>query len=223
MAASPQSEEPKVSDVQLGWLLQERGLINELQLLDALRAQAASGGKLGSILVRRGCLTDSQLEGALNAQDGLRRVGVAVDLAVIVGERPAAPRSVPLGLAVSVPPAGGQGGLPHHGVSARQHVQVPASWLRDVVVGRGRSGERSYHLAAEDGRIIAYDVALALQASGDPLSLPAGTPKRLLDPSDATDAASVALTVIVHLSPDALRDGGAGQFAGAFDLVFGAA
>jgi len=46
------------SALHLGRLLLDCGLINEHQLMDALQAQAATGGRLGAILIKRGCLSE---------------------------------------------------------------------------------------------------------------------------------------------------------------------
>ena len=51
----------QATDIRLGRMLQEYGLINDHQLFDALQTQAANGGRLASILVRRGCLSDMEL------------------------------------------------------------------------------------------------------------------------------------------------------------------
>lgn len=40
--------------LRLGWLLQDCGLINEDQFVEA---QATCGGRLGAILIKHGCLT----------------------------------------------------------------------------------------------------------------------------------------------------------------------
>lgn len=208
-----------LTDVQLGQLLQERGVINEHQLVEALRAQAAGGGRLGTILVRRGCISDAQLDAALRTQDEVRRAGVTLDLAVVAAER-SEPRSVALALSMAVPHAGSQGGLPHHGVVARQHLLVPPGWLPSGVTARDGAGRPALELRTTDGRIVDYAVALLPRASGDPLSLCPGRPSPCAA-GEPRDGGFEAVTVLVRLSPDSLRDGGAGRFAGAFTLRFG--
>ncbi len=207
-----------LSDVHLGRLLQERGFINEHQLVDALRAQAASGGRLGTILVRRGCLSNVQLEAALRTQDELRRAGVAMELGLVAAEAPTR-RSVTLGLTVVVPPAGNLGGLPHHGVSARQQILVPQGWLPSCVAAVDLTGAGNFELTAADGRMVDYGVGLSIRASEDTLHL---QPGRTLDcPAAAPREDDYGeLTVLVRLAPDSLRDGGAGRFTGRFELCF---
>ena len=208
-----------MSDVTLGRLLQDRGVINEHQLVDALRAQAAGGGRLGTILVRRGVLSDAQLEAALRTQDEMRRAGVALDLAVVAAGG-TSPRSMAMVLTVVVPPAGTQGGLPHHGVSARQQFLVPVGWLPAPVVANDLAGEGGYELKAEDGRMVDYGIEISIRASDDPLPLvpgescpcPRGEPR---------EGGFEEITVMVTLAADSLRDGGAGRFTGRFGLQFG--
>ena len=221
MATAGSTSQTRVSDVHLGRLLQDRGVINEHQLIDALRAQAASGGRLGSILVHRGCLTDDQLEAVLRSQDDLRRAGVAVDLGVIVPAQPAPGHSVAFGLGITVPTSGSQGGLPHVGFATRQRLLIPTAWLDGTVTGQGSSDDGLYSVQSEDGRIIGFEIAFRLRAVEPPLHLPAGRRMGLPEHGDIPAGEElVDVTVMVQLSPDALRDGGAGRFSGRFDLVF---
>lgn len=209
-----------LSDVQLGRLLQDRGYINEYQLADALRAQAATGGRLGTILVRRGCMSDAQLLAALHTQDDLRRAGVVFDLAVVASAGASEPGIV-LAMAVTVPVSGNQGGLPHHGIAAHQKILVPAGWLPCRVEARDRNGGACYALTAEDGRMLDYRVELSIRASEEPIPLLAG---RMVDcprgepGGDGFDAISLRLS----MTADSLRDSGAGRFNGRLSLNFAA-
>lgn len=203
--------------MHLGRLLQERGYINEYQLVDALRAQAASGGRLGSILIKRGCLSDAQLYAALRTQDDLRRAGVVFDLALVAGSQE---RGVNLALAVSVPAAGSQGGLPHHGIVAHQHILVPDGWLPCPVTARNVSGPDGFVLTAEDGRMLGYGVGIALRANDDALNLSHGDAAACLVGEPREDGFE-ELTLRVTVSADSLRDGGAGRFFGRLGLHFG--
>ncbi len=59
---------------RLGELLQEAGLIDEVQLAAALAEQRKWGGKLGRTLVEMGFVTEEAMAQALSAQLGLPRV-----------------------------------------------------------------------------------------------------------------------------------------------------
>ncbi len=206
-----------LSDMHLGRLLQERGYINEHQLVDALRAQAASGGRLGSILIKRGCLSDAQLYAALRTQDDLRRAGVVFDLAIVAGSHA---QGIDLALAVSVPTAGSQGGLPHHGIVAHQHILVPHGWLPGAVRGANLSGATGFVLTAADGRMLDYGVGIATGANEDVLALAYGQVAQCQAGEEREDGFE-ELTLRVSVSADSLRDGGAGRFAGRLGLRFG--
>jgi hypothetical protein len=59
---------------RLGDIFVERGLIDQLQLNEALAVQRESGGKLGEILVDLGCITRVALAGVISEQwDELRQ------------------------------------------------------------------------------------------------------------------------------------------------------
>jgi hypothetical protein len=208
-----------LSDMHLGRLLQERGYINEHQLVDALRAQAASGGRLGTILIKRGCLSDAQLYAALRTQDDLRRAGVVFDLALVAGN-PA--HGADLALAVTVPHAGSQGGLPHHGIVAHQHVLVPGSWLPGMVSAENISGPDCFVLKAADGRMLDYVVGIELGTNDDALALGHNTPAPVQAGEPREDGFE-ELSLRVTVSADSLRDGGAGRFSGRLGLRFGSA
>lgn len=207
-----------LSDVQLGRLLQDRGYINEHQLADALRTQAAMGGRLGTILVRRGCMSDTQLAAALHTQDDLRRAGVVFELAVVAASGAAVP-GVTLAMSVTVPASGSQGGLPHHAIAGHQNILVPGSWLPCRVEARDGNGDGGFVLTAADGRMLDYRAELSIRASDDPVPLVAGKPGTC-PPGEPSGDGFDELTLRVSMTADSLRDGGAGRFSGHLSLNF---
>lgn len=210
-----------LSDVQLGRLLQDRGYINEHQLADALRAQAAVGGRLGTILVKRGCMSDAQLFAALHTQDDLRRAGVVFELGVVAGSGTAGP-GVLLAMSVTVPASGSQGGLPHHGIAGHQKILVPGGWLPCPIEARDGNGDGGFVLTAADGRMLDYRAELSIRPSDDPIPLVAGKPVTC-PPGEPGGDGLDELTLRVSMAADSLRDGGAGRFSGRLSLNFSVA
>lgn len=216
--AVPTVAQSGLSDMHLGRLLQERGYINEHQLVEALRAQAASGGRLGTILIKRGCLSDAQLYAALRTQDDLRRAGVVFDLASVASSGGDA-GGVSLALTVAVPTTGSQGGLPHHGITAQQHILVPQGWLPCPIVADDAGGGGAFALKAKDGRMLDYSVGLATRANEDALVLRCGVPSPC-GTGEVREDGFEELSLRVTISADSLRDGGAGRFAGRLAFRF---
>ena len=95
----------QATDIRLGRMLQEYGLINDHQLFDALQTQAANGGRLASILVRRGCLSDMELaEVATSRKDQDHSThNVHLTLAPVPVDRVSLPGAVAMCLSLTVP------------------------------------------------------------------------------------------------------------------------
>lgn len=217
-AAAMTVPEAGLSDMHIGRLLQRRGYINEHQLVEALQAQAAAGGRLGTILVRRGCLSEDQLHAALRTQDDLRRGGVVFDVAAVAAAGDGRP-GLHLALSVAVPPAGGVGGLAHHGIATHQHILVPGTWLPRGVVASDGSSADGLVLTADDGRMLDYEVGIAMRASDETIALRPG--KAVACPrGEPREGGFEALALRIAISADSLRDGGSGRFAGMLGLHF---
>ncbi|MDA0220768.1 MAG: hypothetical protein O3B22_14520 [Proteobacteria bacterium] len=217
-AAAMTVPEAGLSDIHIGRLLQRRGYINEHQLVEALQAQAAAGGRLGTILVRRGCLSEDQLHAALRTQDDLRRGGVVFDVAAVAAAGDGRP-GLHLALSVAVPPAGGVGGLAHHGIATHQHILVPGTWLPCGVVASDGSSADGLVLTADDGRMLDFEVGIAMRASDETIALRPG--KAVACPrGELREGGFEALVMRIAISADSLRDGGSGRFAGMLGLHF---
>tara|TARA_B100000676_G_scaffold306000_1_gene361334 strand:+ start:5136 stop:5585 length:450 start_codon:yes stop_codon:yes gene_type:complete len=146
-------------------------LINEHQLMDALQAQAATGGRLGTLLVKRGCVSEEQLGVVLATQNAMRASPLALDMSVIV---------TPVGddiqdvvrfaVGLTIEDSRRPRMLPEPPVRAQQSLMADLS-RRTSVCALSSYGTGSFKLRAGPDAEIPYRVSLVvgLAASSSPL------------------------------------------------------
>ncbi|MBT5435549.1 MAG: hypothetical protein P8Q36_07670 [Alphaproteobacteria bacterium] len=206
------------SALSLGRLLLDCGLINEHQLMDALQAQAAGGGRLGSLLVKRGCLGEDQLAVVLATQDAMRASALALEISVMVtpvGDD--IQDMVRLAVALTKTPTNIPQPMPTPVVRAQQSLVADMSQRMSVcAVGDAQQGFRMRELG---GATIPYKVSLCVGLDHGAEHLPCGT-RHILSSTDRSNGAQ-RLRLKVHVDPRDLKAAPTGRFEDTLCIAFG--
>ena len=202
------------SGLRLGRLLQDCGLINEHQLMDALEAQAATGSRLGALLVKRGCLTQEQLASVLETQDAIRASSLALDLSVIVGHgKHADPGKV--GIAVTLTKTEIEHTMPFPGPPVRAHQSLLTDISRDLSVCAAGQYSDGFRLKGACGAVIPYQVSIGAGFAEPAEALASGTECRIA----ATAGAADRLKLELRVDPADLRAVPTGRFCDTLEIV----
>jgi hypothetical protein len=129
----------------LGQILVERGLITELELHDALRAQQHEGGRLGEILFARGAVSAVDLRDALAEQHGL---DLRVESRGAGGSGVRSPeeqrQSFPIGRLLM------------------EHGHISEAQLDEALAEQASTGQRLGQILISKGVVTAFELAAAL-------------------------------------------------------------
>ena len=199
------------SGLRLGRLLQDCGLINEHQLMEA---QAACGGRLGAVLIKRGCLTQEQLASVLETQDAIRASSLALDMSVIVGN--SGPSDVGgIGFAVTLTKTEVEHSMPFPGPPVRAHQSLLADISRDLSIKAISAQSDGFCLKGDDGSSIPYRVSVGTGFSETTNELQSDAPLHLAAASGAEDRLKLELRV----DPADLRAVPTGRFCDTLQVV----
>jgi hypothetical protein len=165
----------------LGQILLERGLISEVELEDALRAQLHEGGRLGEILFAGGLVSGIDLRDALAEQHGL-------DLRV---------EARGLRLAPAVAAEDPRGGFPLGRLLVKRGL-ISEAQLDAALLEQAASGTRLGQVLIASGLITSFTLAAALaeqQGLVEPESRPAagGQLRRRYELREIEDGTSYSL------------------------------
>lgn len=211
----------QASDIRLGRLLQEFGLINDYQLFDALQTQAANGGRLGPILVRRGCLSDGQLSQALLSrhEQAASESGVYFTLAPVPVDRVSLPGAVAICLSLTIPEGVRWSGDPSAACFAAMGMVLPAEATDWIVTARGRHASDRFELLSNDQVALGYDLAIRPAGCADLFPLIAGGASALHVDGTKLNGGPVQAVVEACISHDSLNKLPAGQYVEYVDLA----
>lgn len=202
------------SGLRLGRLLQDCGLINEHQLMDALEAQAACGGRLGGILIKRGCLTQEQLASVLETQDAIRASSLALDMSVIVGNgAPAGGQGI--GFAVTLTKTEVEHSMPFPGPPVRAHQSLLTDVSHDLSIKAFSAQSGAFRLNGACGASILYQVSVGTGFSETPEELQSDAPLHIAAASNSEDRLKLELRV----DPADLRAVPTGRFCDTLQVV----
>jgi len=211
----------QASDIRLGRLLQEHGLINDYQLFDALQTQAASGGRLGPILVRRGCLSNQQLATAMTGRrDHMHNPPqVTSSLAPVPADHVSLPGAISMCLSLTTQGEIDPSELSGDGCFAAMPIMLPAEATDWLVVARGRHAADRFELVSDDRAVLGYDLAIRPHGSRDLFPLVAGGASAVRLPDGTTSSSPVHALVEACIPLEAMRQAPAGHYVEYIDLA----
>ena len=221
LAAVSMGSNIQASDIRLGRLLQEHGLINDYQLFDALQNQAANGGRLGPILVRRGCLSDQQLSNILTVRPSHLHAAPNnhFSLAPVPADRVSLPGAISMCLSLTVDELADPAAFPCGGCFAAMPIMLPAEASDWLVTAHGRHTIDQFELIFEDRVALGYDLAIRPCDGQDlfPLVARGASAVRLAD----KPVSSIPVRAVVEacVAADALKDAPAGHYVEYIDLA----
>lgn len=204
------------SGLRLGRLLQDCGLINEHQLMDALEAQAATGGRLGTILVKRGCISQEQLASVLETQDAMRASSLALDMSVIVGGQPSA-TGQQIGFAVTLTKTELEHAMPFPGPPVRAHQSLQADIRQGLAVKAAGQASDGFRLKGECGAEIPYRVSITSGFDDPGEALNPGSVQMIVAGSTQDNRLKIELSV----DPADLRAVPTGRFCDILNISLG--
>lgn len=211
----------QASDIRLGRLLQEHGLINDYQLFDALQTQAANGGRLGPILVRRGCLSDQQLAQIMTARrDHLHSPAqVTSSLAPVPADHVSLPGAISMCLSLTINGEVDPAEMPCGGCFAAMAIMLPAEATDWLVVARGRHAGDRFELLSDDHVALGYDLAIRPHGSRDLFPLVAGGASAVRLADGTSTAGPVHALVEACIPVEVMRDAPEGHYVEYIDLA----
>ncbi|MEM7121018.1 MAG: hypothetical protein AAF563_07075 [Pseudomonadota bacterium] len=210
----------QATDIRLGRMLQEYGLINDHQLFDALQTQAANGGRLASILVRRGCLSDMELaEVATSRKDtDTSTHNVHLTLAPVPVDCVSLPGAVAMCLSLIVPEGVEWGSGPSASCFATMNLILPDEASNWVVSARGRHAQDRFELLSDDQVALGYDLAVRPVGCSDVFPLAAGGASAIHIDRKKGGRGPVQALVEACVSHDCLKRVPPGQYVEYIDL-----
>jgi hypothetical protein len=211
----------QASDIRLGRLLQEHGLINDYQLFDALQTQAANGGRLGPILVRRGCLSDQQLTNVMTTRREHLDVAshVSASLAPVPADHVSLPGAVSMCLTLKIAEKHDPDTISSDGCFATMPIMLPAEATDWLVVASGRHAADRFELISEDQVGLTYDLAVRPHGSRDLFPLVAGGASAVHLDGETSSSNPVHAIVEACIPGDVLREAPAGHYVEYIDLA----
>ena len=221
MAAVSMGPNIQASDVRLGRLLQEHGLINDYQLFDALQAQAANGGRLGPLLVKRGCLSNQQLHNMLEVKHEHLHAAFNTNfsLAPVPADRVSLPGAVSMCLSLTVPDGMDCTAFPVDGYFATMPLLLPAETSDWLVTAHGRHSVDRFELISEDQVPLEYDLAIRLCESQDLFPLVAGGASALHMDTRPAPSKPAHAVVEACIPAEAFREAKVGHYVEFIDLA----
>lgn len=211
----------QASDIRLGRLLQEHGLINDYQFFDALQAQAANGGRLGPILVRRGCLSSQQLTHVMAARHAHLHVvpHEHFSLAPVPADQMLLPGAISLCLSLTVHDDVDPAAVACGNWFATMPIMLPGAAADWLVAAQGRHASDRFELISEDGLALGYDLAVRPLVGQDLFPLAAGGASAVHLADRPASSNPVHAVVEACIAADAMKDVPAGQYVEYIDLA----
>jgi hypothetical protein len=221
LAAISAGSSIQASDIRLGRLLQEHGLINAYQFFDALQAQAANGGRLGPILVRRGCLSDQQLTHVLAERHAHLHVvpHEQFSLAPVPADQVLLPGAMSLCLSLTVHDNSDPGAFACGNWFATMPIMLPAEASDWLVAAKGRHAADRFELISEEGAALNYDLAVRPLDGQDLFPLVAGGASAVYLTGRPASSNPVHAVVEACIAADAMIDVPAGHYVEYIDLA----
>jgi len=221
LAAISAGSSIQASDIRLGRLLQEHGLINDHQFFDALQAQAANGGRLGPILVRRGCLSDQQLTHVMAARHAHLHVvpHELFSLAPVPADQVLLPGAISLCLSLMVRDDNDPTAFACGNWFATMPIMLPAEASDWLVAAQGRHAADRFALISEDGTALSYDLAVRPLSGQELFPLVAGGASAVHLANRPASSYPVHAVVEACIAADAMKDVPAGHYVEYIDLA----